>query len=223
MDPLVFGSLAQVRILLLPVGKTRRTDFNKWATEIRTFDSIRLGDIPADPQEDRGASLINVSMHRHLRTIIARFMPNPLATGHIHLAYPSHPLPSSYTPLSLFRPSDFPLGVIGIATCSQNDSLSSILAHFNAAMSDLFPTGSTYPLASNCFVFEDSDDNTNLNLGNSLSGLVVIPSMMGNKKIYIGTLIADLCSNILAGFAGLVRFACRTSEEVLSTSLGANT
>lgn len=54
MDPLVFASLAQIRILLLPVGKIRRADFNKWAEEIRSFDSIRLGDIPADPQEDRG-------------------------------------------------------------------------------------------------------------------------------------------------------------------------
>ena len=164
-----------------------------------------------------------IRLHTLTHHLPARFMPNPLATGHIHLAFPSHPLPSSYAPLSLFRPSDFPLGVIGIATCSQNDSLSSILAHFNAAMSDLFPAGSTYPLASNCFVFEDSDDNTNLNLGNSLSGLVVIPSMMGNKKIYIGTLIADLCSNILGGFATLVRSAYCTIECLLSGHPGTNT
>ena len=153
---------------------------------------------------------------------LSLFMPNPLSTLHIHLTYSSHPLPSSYAPLSLFRPSDFPLGIIGIATCSQNDSLSSILAHFNAALSDLFPPGSTYPLASNCFVFEDSDDNTNLNLGNSLSGLVVIPSMMGNKKIYVGTLIADLCSNVLGGFATLVRSAFCEYIEMLRTLPGTN-
>lgn len=128
-------------------------------------------------------------------------MPNPLAAGHIHLSFPSHPLPSSHTQLSLFRPSDFPLGVIGVATCSRNDSLPSILSQFNATLGELFPEGSTYPLAQNCFVFEENDGTTNL--GN-IPGLVVIPGMMGNKKLYIGTLLADLCSSILAEFATVV-------------------
>lgn len=82
--------------------------------------------------------------------------------------------------------------------------MSTVLGHFNAAVHDLFPFGSTFPLARNCFVFEESDDNTNMNLGNTLPGLIVIPSMMGNKKIYIGTLLAELCSNILGEFASVV-------------------
>ena len=131
-------------------------------------------------------------------------MPGPLAAGHIHLNYPTHPLPTNHTPLSLFRPSDFPLGVIGIATCSADDSLPPILAQFNASMSELFPAGAVFPLANNCFVFEESSESTNLNSGN-LPGLVVIPGLLKKKKIYVGTLIADLCSNILAEFATLVR------------------
>jgi trafficking protein particle complex subunit 9 len=107
--------------------------------------------------------------------------------------------------MSLFRPSHFPLGVIGIATCSQTDSLSSITAEFNAAVKDVFPPDSVYPLAKNCFVFEEGDGTTNLNLGDHLPGLVIIPSMMGNKKENIETLLADLCSNILAEFATVVR------------------
>ncbi|GJE90813.1 TRAPP II complex [Phanerochaete sordida] len=189
MDPLEFGSLARIRILLLPVGNIKRSFFEQWAAEVRTFESIRLGDIPADTRDDR-----------------ARFMPSPLASGHIHLSYPSHPLPSSHQTLSLFRPSDFPLGVIGIASSSssQNESMSSILAQFNAMLSDLFPPGALFPLANNCLVFEESDGSTNLNLGN-YPGLVVIPGMMGNKRLYVGTLIADLCSNILAEFATVVQ------------------
>lgn len=138
----------------------------------------------------------------------ARFMPNPLSRGHLHLSFPSHPPSPSHHPLALFRPSSFPLGVIGVAACSQSDSLSSILAEFNASVNEMFPLSSPYrpifPLASNCFVFEDGDGNTNLNLGEQLSGLVVIPSMMGNKKLYIGTLLADLCSSILGSFSSLV-------------------
>lgn len=131
-------------------------------------------------------------------------MPNPLASGHIHLNYPSHPPSAIHSALSVFRPSDFPLGLIGVASCSQTDSLTDILAHFNAARNELFPSGSTYPLATNCFVFEEDDNNTQLNLGDTLPGLVVIPSMMGNKQLYVGTLLADLCSNILGEFATMV-------------------
>ncbi len=54
MDPLDFASLAHIRILLLPVGNIKRTAFDTWAAEIRTFDSIRLGDIPADTLDERG-------------------------------------------------------------------------------------------------------------------------------------------------------------------------
>jgi hypothetical protein len=107
--------------------------------------------------------------------------------------------------MSLFRPSLFPLGVIGLATCSHADSLSSIAAEFNATVKDLFPPDSIYPLAKNCFVFEEDDGTANLNLGDHLPGLVIIPSMMGNKKENIETLLADLCSNILAEFSSVVR------------------
>lgn len=70
-------------------------------------------------------------------------------------------------------------------------------------LNDLFPSGAIFPLANNCLVFEESDGSTNLTLGN-YPGLVVIPGMMGNKRLYVGTLIADLCSNILAEFATVV-------------------
>lgn len=54
MDPLDFGSLAHIRILLLPVGSIKRIDFEKWASKIRSFTNIRLGDIPADTREEKG-------------------------------------------------------------------------------------------------------------------------------------------------------------------------
>jgi trafficking protein particle complex subunit 9 len=57
MDPLEFGSLARIRILLLPVGAIKRSAFEQWAAEIKTFQSIRLGDIPADMRDDKGVSV----------------------------------------------------------------------------------------------------------------------------------------------------------------------
>ncbi|KAJ7235474.1 TRAPP II complex [Mycena haematopus] len=188
MDTHAFASLAQVRILLVPVGTISQSTFNKYAEELRSFDAIRLGDIPADNKDER-----------------ARFMPNPLSTGYLHLSFPTHPPPFSHLPLSLLRPSNFPLAVIGLAACSKTDSLPSVLAEFNVALLDIFPAGGMYPLAKNCFVFEEGEGNTNVNLGDNVPGLVVIPSMMGNKKLYIGTLLADLCSHVLGEFGTLVQ------------------
>lgn len=133
-------------------------------------------------------------------------MPNPLSTGYLHTAYVTHPPPASQKQLGIFRPSLFPLAVIGIAECKQTDTLSLLLAQFNAMVHEMFPKHSTYPLARNCFAFEegDTEGNTNLNIGDQLPGLVLIPSVMGNKKLYLGTLIAELCSMILGEFSILV-------------------
>ncbi|OCB84083.1 hypothetical protein A7U60_g8755 [Sanghuangporus baumii] len=198
-----FASLAHIRVLLLPVGNVQRPTFERWAEEFREFEEIRLSDVPADSRDDR-----------------ARFMPNPLATGSLVLSFTEHPPPPSSSKLDLFRPSDFPLGIVGIASCSQSDVLSSIYSQFNASRGELFPSNSIYPFAQNCFVFEEGDGNTNLNVGNHMPGLVVIPSMMGNKKLYIGTLLAELCSNILGEFSMMVKtLETPSGSEALNAGL----
>ena len=204
MDFHAFASLAHVRVLLIPVGGIQRTDFEKCAAEIRTFDNIRLGDIPTDSKSEKGPSSSSRLPVNPFNNLYIGFIPGPLSTGHLHLSFPSHPPPPSHASLSLFRPSHFPLAVIGVAACSQTDSLSTILSQFSDALSEVFPPDSIFPFAKNCFVFEDGDGATNLNLGENVPGLVVIPSLMGNKKLYIGTLLADLCSRILSEFGVLV-------------------
>lgn len=54
MDTHAFASLAHVRILLVPVGSVQPSTFDRFASEIRAFDDIRLGDIPADQKDERG-------------------------------------------------------------------------------------------------------------------------------------------------------------------------
>lgn len=70
-------------------------------------------------------------------------------------------------------------------------------------MVETFPPDSIFPLAKNCFTFEDGDGSASL--GDNLPGLVVIPSIMGNKNIYIGTLLGDLCSHLLGELGHVVR------------------
>ncbi|KAI0306435.1 TRAPP II complex [Multifurca ochricompacta] len=203
MEHNTFASLAHFRILLIPVGSISRGTFDQWAAEIRTLENIRLSDIPPGTKDEK-----------------ARFMPSPKSKGYLRLCFPTHPPPSLHYAMSLFRPSHFSLGVIGIASCSQKDSISSITAEFNAAVKDLFPPDSIYPLAKSCFVFEENDGTTNLNLGDHLPGLVIIPSMMGNKKENIETLLADLCSNILAEFSTIfTTLESSLGNEYLNASL----
>lgn len=68
MDTHAFASLAQVRILLVPVGTIPQSSFNKYAAELRTFDAIRLGDIPADNKDERGICIsYSFVMHPFMR------------------------------------------------------------------------------------------------------------------------------------------------------------
>lgn len=55
MDFFPFASLAHLRVLLLPVGNISRATYDKWATEIRTFENMRLSDIPPGTKDDKGA------------------------------------------------------------------------------------------------------------------------------------------------------------------------
>jgi len=137
--------------------------------------------------------------------IAARFLPNPLSKGNLHLSFPAHPPPRSHSPLSLLRPSHFPLAVIGIASCSQLDSLSSLYSQFDASLGGIFPPGGVYPLVKNCFAFEETEGTENLDPGETLPGLVVVPRIM-NRKLHIGTLLGVLCSQILAEFGSLACF-----------------
>jgi len=49
-----------------------------------------------------------------------------------------------------------------------------------------------------------NEDSPSGNLHEPPPGVVVIPSVMGNKKLYIGTLLADLCSQVLGEFGRVV-------------------
>lgn len=59
-------------------------------------------------------------------------------------------------------------------------------------------------MSSRCYVFDERDEpNMSATIGSPQ--LAIIPSVMGNKQLYIGTLLAELCSDILADFSNLVR------------------
>lgn len=74
------------------------------------------------------------------------------------------------------------------------------MEQFENALAEISPEAFTFPLAKTCFAFQDDD----VGLGENPPSLAIIPNAMGNKKLYIGTLLADLCSQILGEFGRLV-------------------
>jgi len=60
MSSFAFASLAHIRILLIPVGPIPRDVFDAHATDIRAFDSIRLGDVPGDAKGEKGSFHLTV-------------------------------------------------------------------------------------------------------------------------------------------------------------------
>ena len=134
----------------------------------------------------------------------ARFLPttNTLATGYLHLSFPSHPPPESHLSLSLFRPSAFPLGIIGITSCSAG-TFEHALTHFDDAVRDVISSEYALPVSRVCFAFEEASDDATLNT--SLSGVEVIPEMDTKQtKLHLGTLLAGLCSRILVDLSDFV-------------------
>ena len=61
-----------------------------------------------------------------------------------------------------------------------------------------------YPLARHLFIFEEGETLAGGGLAEPLPNVAVIPSLMGNKKLYIGTLLADVCSQVLREFGVVV-------------------
>lgn len=56
MEPFTYASLAQIRVLLLPIGNIRRSTFETWAQDIRSIDNVQLGDITTDVKDERCTS-----------------------------------------------------------------------------------------------------------------------------------------------------------------------
>jgi hypothetical protein len=220
MDHFAFASLAQIKILLVPVGSVAKSLFDERAAEIRSFDSIPLGDITVGDKDQRGAQRAFAPRGPALtRFIPARFLPttNTLVTGHLHLGFPSHPPPESHLPLSLFRPSAFPLGVIGITSCSAG-TFEHTPAYFDAAVRDVISSEHALPVSKACFAFEEASDGAALDT--SLPGVEVIPKMDTKQtKLHLGTLLASLCSRILVELSDFVRHAHRHDPSPLTAYL----
>ncbi|GAC99849.1 hypothetical protein PHSY_007452 [Pseudozyma hubeiensis SY62] len=106
---------AKLRILLAPVGGISEADFAKWCDYVRTFETIRLVDLPSNCSARRraaAASSANGSSSSSSSSLM-------LQTGEIHLSFvtsydPDH---SFLAPFNMHRQV---LGALGLATYSNS-------------------------------------------------------------------------------------------------------
>lgn len=54
METHAFASLAHVRILLVPVGLIPQASFDSYAEEIRSYETLKLAEIPSETKDGRG-------------------------------------------------------------------------------------------------------------------------------------------------------------------------
>ena len=161
------------------------------------------------------SSLITCPSERGLTNVeLARFMPTRLAAGHLLLTHeiflPGDKLPDG----SLIRLSQWPMGVIGIAQASSAAQLATLGADFKALLEEILPPDAFAPLATHCLAFQDADSRFTLDTKDAFSGVVVIPHDMGNKQLYLATLVAELCSALLAGFSDIVNDLISLNRDI---------
>jgi trafficking protein particle complex subunit 9 len=131
-------------------------------------------------------------------------MPTQLLSGHLYLTHEVFAPRDRDTQASLIRMSQWPMGILGITEASSSSQLATLGADFKAQLEEILPPDPFIPLAKNCLAFQPENSQFTLDTKDASSGLVVIPHDMGDKQLYLNTLVAELCSVILAGFSDIV-------------------
>ncbi|TKY89469.1 hypothetical protein EX895_002000 [Sporisorium graminicola] len=126
---------AKLRILLAPVGGISEADFAKWCDYVRSFETIRLADLPSHCTARQRAT--NTTGSGGSASSSSASSPI-LQTGEIHLSFvtsydPDH---SFLAPFNMHRQV---LGALGLATYSNNAVLKHELEASPSALRELHP------------------------------------------------------------------------------------
>ncbi len=81
MDTHGFASLAHVRILLVPVGLIPQASFDSYAEEIRSYESLKLAEIPSETKDGKGLRPCRPSIENHLTEFSRPISIKPLVQG----------------------------------------------------------------------------------------------------------------------------------------------
>lgn len=215
-------ALAAIPILVVPVGRVRRSTWERYTALFGAVGSVGQSDVPLD------ASL---STARFFPSLSSSFAASTSATGAggsggalvknnnnnaIHLAWSTGLDAGRAAGLGLLRPASQPLAVVALVDLhpSCTPSLSTAAHLLSNTLDELYPTGER-PFVVRCFGVEGegSAGDGELVIDSSEEGrsaeadgtsVTVIPKM-DDPSAFLEALVGDLVGRLLGAFAGLVR------------------
>ena len=181
-----YGQHFSLKVLVLPVVPIRKSEFAKHLELLKQHSRIALADIPPPPS---GTS-----------SILSTLLPTPVSRGFLNLSFVTE-WDQSQGWLEEFQIHRKVHAVLGILDCTewQDESIGEGLhdgaRRFQELVAQMAPRDVS---ARRCYAFNPGEahkDNT--------EGMVIIPNV-GDLGFYLGTLLAELASGILAGLSRAV-------------------
>ena len=192
MDAFSPSAPARVRVLVLPVGKIRRSRFHTFFAHVASVSEVKLGDVTPDPRPDRSEHH-RVTFWQPVLTLADMFSPLAFPDGYVLYDFTTSMTSDaelSLAPFELFRE---PLVVLGIAdgqeTVTSTEGLESISASLSQ-MDEQFPR----MLIRKVLVFDSSTD-TDVQLPKDT---ILVPPIEQMKSTTMRTVLCDVTSALLA-------------------------
>ena len=200
-----FASMAEVQLLLLPVAMDSAPPgtFDKYASEIRSFEELRMETMGSWTEDNQGRHTLSLDVSCRKSNASASTDNSSGPSPIFRLRFPVHLPPQSHAPLSLIRPSHFPLDVIGIAP-AQGASLSSKATEFQYSLSTLPRQGSFCLLARELFVFKEGEAELDFSGTDFLHSVSVLPSSRQSRRPRLAALLEEICFRLLRSFEDMV-------------------
>ncbi|KAG1461641.1 hypothetical protein G6F56_005681 [Rhizopus delemar] len=164
-------SLCRIRVLLVPISPIKQSVFNKYAQLIKSFYTIRLGDVTPNLNSN---DIFNSQVFPEGQ-LCFDFFTN-FTNDHVELQD--------------FEPYRRIFGVIGILDCQEWKD-KSFNESYEETMKEEYPTA----VVTRCFAFDPTE-----NQADNANGLIMIPNI-GNMAFYMSTMMNDFANEMLAQFS----------------------
>lgn len=203
-DSFAYSSKFRLRVLVQPVYPLRKTEYDKHLKLLRRHSRIALADVPAAPAP---VSTSQANVVEDKRSILPALTPSPASRGTLQLDF-IETWDRDLRWLEEFEAHRRVCAVIGIVDCAEwGQKLDDAVASFAELTLENAPQDA---FAYRCYGFNPSDA-----VADNADGLVVVPNV-GDLGFYMHTLLAEVCSAILAGLSDIVSVDAGRQQMLLT-------
>lgn len=196
-----YGTHFALSVLVLPVHPIKISEYQLRLSLLRQHTRIALADVPAIPPPGLETSTGQPSY------IVPTLLPTPTSRGNINLEF-VETWDKELRWLEEFQIHRRVVAVIGIVDCSEwhNELKDAVAAFAELALEQAPPD----VFVRRCYGFNPGEAQTD-----NAEGLVLVPTV-GDPAFYVHTLLAEVCSGLLAGLSGVV---CEQTRSLSTTLL----